>query len=282
MKRLFLAVTTLIALSLSVSGPAQAVEWGETMFTVSTGKSGNNGFSELHYKDGTTKEFAYGKYDKNTNLSGKDKSSITYTNAMEGHLYQPWANQYMDDDYKYVTSNTYYHSSYMRLKNPAGNSSNPLTGGKINVEFDVKNNGKGAVNQTVSTAIDFHWWEDPSTGTAWMVFTELAWSVGTITDANGAEYELYIELKDQNTAEESAYIKLAGGIYDKVLDGIGLDGKPNLFAFAIPDGKEMWMAFKMGAYGSAVNPHATPVPGAVWLMGTGLAGIIAIRRRNAK
>lgn len=280
MKRLLLTFTTLLVFAFAMSGVAQAIEWGDKMFDVTAGSHKTNGFSKLNYADGSSYDYT-GDYAGNTYKDqSHQKSYMIFHNALEGDLYQTWANKTQPDDYKEVTSISYYHSTYFRMYNPKGNSANALTGGTLSLDFTVKNTAKGAVAQSVGADIDFHWWEDPTSGTAWLVFTEIAWELGTITDANGVEYTLYLELKDHSTPEESAYTKLVGDTYNDVLAGIGLSGNPNLFAWSIADGKDMYMAFQLGAYGPGANPYSTPIPGAVWLMGTGVAGLIALRRRN--
>ena len=37
-----------------------------------------------------------------------------------------------------------------------------------------------------------------------------------------------------------------------------------------------------GVWQEAFNPNAVPIPGAVWLLGSGLIGLIGIRRRSKR
>ncbi len=42
-----------------------------------------------------------------------------------------------------------------------------------------------------------------------------------------------------------------------------------------------WSLDEIQAFGFNENPVATPIPGAVWLLGSGLAGLVGMRRRNS-
>lgn len=280
MKRTLFSFGAFLLMAFAFGGMAQATsDWGKTWFSVTSGKVGNNGFSSLTYADGTVREFAAGSYSKSTYQGQATSDYLTYVNDMQGDLYQPWANQYLNPEYQGAYSNTYYHFSYMNMINGARDSANKLTGGTINVEFDVKN--LAGEKQTVGTAIDFKWYQH-SDGSSWLVFTEVAWSLGSVTDHLGNEFNLYLELKNQPTDEEGGYTTLtsanAGALYDDILAGTGLEGNPKLYAFMVPSGQDQWFAFKASAYGSAIDPYATPIPGAVWLMGTGAAGLVALHR----
>lgn len=283
MKRLLTIFATLLVFAFAMSGVAHAElmsEYGTKVFDLKIGSSGNNGFSELRYADGKVESYAPGKYDKSATWTG---GSLVYHNAFDaGDMYQSHANADLDQNKWQANTNTYYHYGYFRLTNASKASTAPLTGGTFNMEFQIKNTADKNYSTVSTGPIDFHWWENPDTGASYLIFTEVAWSLGKVTDSRGVEHNLYLQLKDQPTAEETSYTQLSGDIYNKALAGTGLADGTNLFAWKTPAGKAQYMAFSIGAYAPGADPYAAPIPGAAWLMGSGVAGLIALRRRNQK
>lgn len=289
MKRLLLTFTTLLVFAFAFSNMAMATgHWAEKIFTTTDGKAANNGFSQLRYADGTVLDFEQGKYVKTTKQTynrtayGANYYLHDFHDTIQGDLYMSTAAKYSDPADRILSSNTYYHTGYFKQTNlkDLADPDKALVGGTMVLDFNLKNDKKGTVENKIAN-IDFYTWENPANGAMWLVFTQVAWDLGMITDAEGNEYHLYLELKSQPTNEEGAYTQLRGQIYDDVLAGTGLAAGTNLFAWATDPADWQWFAFKLGAYGANVDPYATPVPAAVWLMGTGVAGLMALRRRNS-
>lgn len=273
MKRLLIAFTTLLVFAFAFSGMAQAslnAHYTE-MYTISGEKGG---ITSVTYADGTTKS---GKY-----LSDPTKwtgGKIYHFEHIDTNLRQQKSDSQLGLDARKLYTDNYYHASYFDLYNTKGASNNMLKSGTAEMSFNLKD--KSGTN-SFGTSMDFFLYEDNGGG-YWLIFTELAWSLGQITDVNGATYELYLELKNTPTFEEAGYTNMKlHSEYKDMLSYFNFTDNQNMFGFYVPDGEERHIAFTLRGYGDQVNPHHTPIPGAVWLMGSGVAGLLALRRRNSK
>lgn len=273
MKRLLLTFTTLLIFAFAMSGTAHALLWGDPIFWHT--ESANVGFTSVTYADGTTKDYS--------KMGTLGIPGYTFVNDNELFIYQSDANAAGDPSKYEAHSINYYHSTYFNVYNSATTRASDIVSANFHWEMNFYNTAAllAKDKQTVSTDITFYNWNDGSA--SYMVFTEVAWSLGVVTDAKGNEYNLYLELKYPGTftPEEIGYtVMTEGAVYDQMVADLGLTSGTPLY-YWYTTGASQHMAFQLSAFNANVDPYATPIPGAVWLMGTGVAGLIALRRRNS-
>ena len=103
--------------------------------------------------------------------------------------------------------------------------------------------------------INMSWFDDGSHGEASMTLQEL------ITDCVSTVYVLQSDISFKLDNDSELFTFKAGTIF---------------FGIALPDSGKT-LDFIMAA--GPLAPPAVPVPAAVWLMGTGVAGVLALRRK---
>lgn len=280
MKRLLLTFATLVVFAFAMGGVAHAGLNGHYYEAFSITKE-DGGMTSATLKDGTVVGPKTGNNyitDPYTWSGGK----VYHFDTADTHVRQQKSETQLGLDSRKLYSDNYYHVSYFDLYNTKGASGNMLKQGTAEFNFKMTEYANSKNAYDFNTSMDFYLYETANGG-YWLMFSQLAWSLGRVTDANGAEYEMYLRLKDTPTFEEAGYtnMKLHSEYADMLKYFNFADGQ-DLFGFYIPDGEERHIAFTLGGYGDNVNPYAAPIPGAVWLMGSGVAGLIALRRRSQK
>lgn len=280
MKRLLLTFTTLLVFAFALTSVAQAARYDDVFFKMSTDSTGRK--IDITMSDGRKANQIHKDHWYNDNISGnKNGLGVGYFHGADASaLYQTKQNALDDPDNFKFTNYNVNHVGYLDIYNYAANNNVTMkdvkltTGGFTFTDPDDKNNKYYFSN----IELDMHIWDRGDQG-AFFVFTQTAWELGTVTK-NGHDYTLYLELKQTNTPEESGVEMMPEHLRQEALDYFGFDAGTNLFSYYVPNGENMFISWNVSGYGANVNPYATPIPGAVWLMGTGVAGLIALRRRN--
>lgn len=281
MKRILTTVTALMVFALAFSGMVQAETYTgmEAIFSTSNSKVS---FSDVVYANGGSN-----KHNSATTIyldanSTASKGHFTGVASMQWDLYQKTSITELyknNKDMYYAESINYGHQTYWNMynKNPEDRT-NELQSFIWNVNFKVTNTAKkDPLSIDVKAALQAHFYND------WVFFTTDHWYLGDLQGANGVDYALYFELKSVNSHEEAGYTIIDGELYNEIMNSqLGIAAGSTLYGWYLHDESLQHMAFNIGAYGPLANPYATPIPGAVWLLGTGVAGIVAMRRRNAK
>lgn len=102
---------------------------------------------------------------------------------------------------------------------------------------------------------------------------ELVWDWGTTKNFSAGNFQLLA-----STANYTSLFNDANGIYDDALAAFDAGISPsilNKYVFASSNGYGI-------QYQDFVIPDPVPIPGAVWLLGSGMLGLVAIRRRMRK
>ena len=149
-----------------------------------------------------------------------------------------------------------------------------LTGGTIFTTIEISgDNGQAAYE--VTSSIDFKFYETPNDGVGYdddiffMTASEIMKGVGDFT-YGGQRYYVYLHSNIQ--ALEGEYLKMAQEYGNYTSD-------TPLYGWTTKEGESLSNAYELSLKISR-TPPVVPVPAAVWLMGTGLAGLMALKRRN--
>lgn len=131
----------------------------------------------------------------------------------------------------------------------------------------------GKANFTVNSALDFHFLETPNVGNYqddifFMTQAEILKSVGSFT-YEGIEYNVSIHSNVKQL--EGEYLKMAQ-------KALGVGSNTVLYGWTTKENQTHTNVYELALDVTATPP--VPVPAAVWLMGTGLAGLAALKRRN--
>lgn len=136
---------------------------------------------------------------------------------------------------------------------------------------------KRPIADNLGVYIDFHYME---TATGTLVYTVgNSFKMGSIVQ-NGKEYFFYA-VNDMSKLKKS---ELEGNLYDQALANIGGAADTELYGWFAKPGGNIHFKFDIIVTDKdlAPSPPSVPVPAAAWLMGTGLAGLAALRRRSQK
>lgn len=121
---------------------------------------------------------------------------------------------------------------------------------------------------------------------------DLVYMVGTSARLGHINYEgedYYFDvvadqtkIKDPANSEPRELVKLEGELYAEALKNSGLAAGTELWGmFARQEDSQIHMKFDIVIHQNGdMPPPSVPVPAAVWLMGTGVAGLVALRRRQ--
>lgn len=137
-------------------------------------------------------------------------------------------------------------------------------------------NKNNPVVGTLGTYIDFYYME---TATGTLVYTVgNSFKMGSLTQ-DGEEYFFYA-VNDMSKLSKST---LEGDLYDQALANLGgVPADAGLYGLFAKPGKTVHFKFDIIVTDRDFfpSPPAIPIPGAAWLMGTGLAGLAAMRRHR--
>lgn len=133
-----------------------------------------------------------------------------------------------------------------------------------------------AGNQTIvgSSALNFRFYETVNTGVHdddifFTTAAEINSSLGSV-ELDGVKYYISLYTKMQAlTGDTLAFAQQYAGVSADTM----------LYGWTTPEGGTVEKPYELSLHVST-TPPVVPVPGAVWLMGTGLAGLAALRRRN--
>lgn len=289
MNRLIFTFSALLMLVFSFSLSAHALPIGQKhIFWV-----GNETFkiTEAYLEDGSSAYHKTGSFIKDVNIGAKGTDIYSKVESTSDYLYQYESNQQYDPNEWKVDSNpglimgrfsVYNYNNYVN-----GLLNNPFKQGKAEYNLDVRqylNMGASAPKWNLTAEIDFYYWNNANSSKgSWFILTQTAFELGKVTDSKGVEYDLYLEVKQSNGTTWPGMEKLTGSLYQGALDYFGFASGTDIYGLYIPaDGVAREIGFDIAGYAPGANPYVTPIPSAVWLMGTGIAGIIAVRRRNKK
>lgn len=131
------------------------------------------------------------------------------------------------------------------------------------------------VSYTVGSALDFYFLETPNDGKGtdndifFMTQAEIIKSLGSF-NVDGVDY--YVSIYTKLQALTGDYLKLAQ-------QSLGVSSDTVLYGWTTLEGQTLLNGYDLKLTVS-LNPPAVPVPAAVWLMGTGTAGLAAMKRRQ--
>lgn len=151
-----------------------------------------------------------------------------------------------------------------------------LAGGTIFTTIELSGDG-GLANYKVNSSISFGFFETPNDGVGYdddifyMTASEIMKGVGDFT-YNGERY--YVYLHSSVKALEGEYLRMAQ-------EHGGYDFGTILYGWTTKEGETYSNGYDLTLRISQTPPNV-PVPAAVWLMGTGLAGLAAMKRRGKK
>lgn len=148
-----------------------------------------------------------------------------------------------------------------------------LTSGTILTSITLNGDG-GKANFNISSTLNFHFIETPNTGNYqndifFMTQEEIMKSIGQFT-YEGIEYEVSIHTNVK---------ALEGGYLNMAQKALGVSSGTILYGWTTEENQNKSNVFEL-SLNVSYNPPVVPVPAAVWLMGTGLAGLAALKRRN--
>lgn len=282
MKRLVITFATLLVFIFSLSALAQAARYDDIFFNLTTDAQGRK--IDITMSDGRKANQIHKDHWYNDNISGNQNSlGVGYFHGSDAAAVYQTKQNALDhpDNFKFTNYNV-NHVGYLDIYNYNNVINNVTmkyatltTGNILLTDLNDKNN-----KYSFNTSMDMYIWDRGAAGT-FFVFTQTAWELGTVTKG-GHDYKVYLELKPHNTPEESGVEMMPAHLRQDALDYFGFDAGTSLYSYFVPQGQDMFISWNVSGYGANVDPHATPIPGAVWLMGTGIAGIVAMRRRNTK
>lgn len=150
-----------------------------------------------------------------------------------------------------------------------------LAGGTIFATIELTGDG-GLASYKVTSSINFSFYETPNTGDYqndifYMTASEIMKGVGDFT-YNGERYYVYLHSNIQ--ALEGEYLRMAQ-------EHGGYSSDTILYGWTTLEGETFSNGYQLSLRISQ-TPPSVPVPGAVWLMGTGIAGLVAMKRRGKK
>lgn len=151
-----------------------------------------------------------------------------------------------------------------------------LTGGTIYTNVTITANGTHDVFN-VRNRLDFHFYETPNEGRGYdndifyMTASEIMSSVANFS-YGGDTYYVYLHADLEPLTGQ--YLRMAQR------DG-GYSSSTQLYGWTTMEGQSHSNAYELSLVISK-KPPVVPVPAAVWLMGTGLAGLAAMKRRAKK
>lgn len=291
MKRTLLIFTSLVVFAFAFSGAAQALPVGTKHVFHIFGESFK--VKEAYLKDGSNAHIEVnGAYLKDSFPGAKGTDIYTKIESTSDFLYQYETNAQLDKDRWKVDSNpglvmgrfsVYNYNNYAANQNSI--LENSFVHGVAEYSLNVQqylNYGAKDPKWNLSTNVDFYYWNNANPNdrhASWFILTDLNYKLGTVTAADGTDYHMYLEFKSENGLTWPGLERLSGKLYDDALASLGLAAGTELWGLYVPgDGVAREVAFDIKGY--AVDPYATPIPGAVWLMGTGVVGLLALRRRG--
>lgn len=228
----------------------------------SSGAAGQtySGYKRVEYDTPTGTKAVYGDSGvKWGGLSGLANSGLTLEGA-QGEIVTNGAS---------VAGVTVTH-----VNNTIDNRYKSLTGGTIFTAVTLKHDN---FSYTVSSSLDFHFMETVNEGKGYdndiyfMTEAEIMKSLGSF-EYDGTVY--YVSIYTKLQALEGEYLAMAQ-------KELGLDSSVMLYGWTTEEGANRSTTYDLQLMVS-LTPPPVPVPGAVWLMGTGLAGLVAMKRRNKK
>lgn len=287
MKRILTGLTAILIFAFALSSFAYALPIGTKHMFYITGEQFK--ITEAYLANGDSARQMTGSFIKDgTGAKGVDIYSKVESTS--DYLYQYESNQQMPQDDWKIDSNrglimgrfsVYNYNNYLN-----GTLDNPFKHGvaeySLNVQQYLKY-GKNDPKYNLSASIDFYYWNNANTsGGSWFILTQTAFELGTVTAADGVDYQLYLEVKQSDGTTWPGVSKLTGDLYNQALAYFGFGAGTELYGLYIPaDGVAREIGFDIAGY--VKSPYAaTPIPGAVWLMGTGVAGLLALRGRKSK
>ena len=291
MKRLSLGLIALFLFAFTQSGVAHATS---KVFYITNEKFK---VKEAYLKDGSNAHIEpYGAYLKDNFPGAKGVDIYTKIESHSDYLYQKGEN---------VDSNTGYNGSVPGYPGPGGTwmgrfsvynynnypdnqndiLANPFTHGVAEYSMDIQEYGTWKNKTTLSTSLDFYYWNNANPTdkhASWFILTDLHYKLGTMTAADGTDYHMYLEFSTNELGPLIPGLKqLEGQVYEDALAAMGLAAGTTLWGVYVPgDGVAREISFDIRGYANDPYAPAVPIPGAVWLMGTGIAGLVALRRRN--
>lgn len=149
-----------------------------------------------------------------------------------------------------------------------------LTGGTI---FSAVTLTNGNNSHTVGNSLDFNFLETYNYGVGYdddiffMTNSEIMKSLGSFV-LDGVEY--YVAIYTRLRSLTGEYLRMAQ-------EAIGVGNDVMLYGWTTKEGETITNAYDLSLTVS-LTPPTVPVPAAVWLMGTGIAGLAALRRRANK
>lgn len=135
----------------------------------------------------------------------------------------------------------------------------------------------GGETHTVGSALDFHFLETMNYGVGYdddiffMTQAEIMKSLGSFK-IDGVDY--YVALYTRLGELTGKYLEMAR-------NALGVGDDVMLYGWTTEEGQSLTNAYDLKLTVS-LTPPSVPVPGAVWLMGTGIAGLAAMRRRAGR
>lgn len=283
MKRLFVA-TALMLTMVFIAGTAMAAhaDWyfQNTNACISdiwfngSGSAGSkeeyNGEKVVNGVNGWTAYKWGNKYDSYFEVHGVDKKA---------DMDRPGNNHKLPIEEYYGYELNYLHLDIKNNNSKDNGQFNTPSKFQVYIASDFSWGGyassKNPVVETLGTFMDFYYMD--TTGSDWVFMVDDYVRLGEII-YNGVSY--YFDIVSDMSNNKAT--QLTGQAYEDAIVSSGLDYGTELWGWNIKDGGKVHWKFDIVVTTQDRKPPAVPVPGAVWLMGTGLAGLAVMRRKNKK
>lgn len=194
----------------------------------------------------------------------------------------------MKDDKNFYFIDGFYgiEKTYMHLDFRKEDDNGYMSPSKFTVrtgnEFLWGERKKGEKGAELAVDMDFYYLADVDSR------HDLVYIIGDSFYMGSFEYKgttYHVELINDFSDGSRAADKLEGALYKQAYDhaiamGASVAWGDELYGMTIKEGDKRHWKFDLVISTGGYNPPPVPVPAAVWLMGTGLAGLVALRRKN--
>lgn len=276
MKRSLLALTLMLSMALVASAAmASSNTWyGQNTNATISNVVWNNTVGSVTPKDA----------DKVNGVSGYDQYNWGYRNKAQADVHD--VDSKFDLDVKRSSKYSYYgyELNYLHMDFETADKEHigkQIAPSKLQVyvssdfSWEGYQDRRNPIVGTVGTYIDFHYME---TAAGTVVYTVgNTFSLGNI--AHGGKEYFFYAVNDVSKLSKST---LEGDLYDQALANIGGDAGTELYGWFAKPGDNIHFKFDIMVTDRDINPAppAVPVPAAAWLLGTGLAGLVGLRRHH--